>query len=263
MRLARGLQGSFLPLSLPSFPAGVPEGASALRFHWVYRSGRGVRADFFRVVRLSDWAVGVMVCDVMGQGIRAALMSAMIRNWAESLEEWMPEPGTFLTRLNRLLVRGGGGSGRRDDSELLLFATACCGVIDLQRQHVRVANAASPYPVRVGRKPRRVEVLGAGESPGPLLGVFETAVYRTREYSMAAGDTVWMFSDGVFKVEDPQGRVLGERRLMNWLKGQMGVTPRRLGRAVVEFLERHASGTCFGDDVCLIGVEIDRMADAL
>src|SRR5262249_55191512 len=100
LELARQLQHSLLPLSYPSFPRSAPPERSALRFLHRYQPTTQLAGDFFLVLPLSETRAGVFICDVMGHGVRSALVTAMIRALTEDLARTAAEPGQFLSEMN-------------------------------------------------------------------------------------------------------------------------------------------------------------------
>ena len=99
--MARELQMAFLPNHFPTLPRGADQAASAVKFCSIFHPTSSVSGDFFNVVRVSDTAVGVFICDVMGHGVRAALVTAMMRALEEQLGEMADDPGALLTEMNR------------------------------------------------------------------------------------------------------------------------------------------------------------------
>src|SRR5690606_5176848 len=85
--MARQVQETFLPRSYPVFPRGVPAESSALRFAHRYVPATTLGGDFFNIVQLSDTKCGVLICDVMGHGVRAGLLTALIRGVVGELGE--------------------------------------------------------------------------------------------------------------------------------------------------------------------------------
>src|SRR5262249_44851321 len=104
LRMACEVQQALLPQGYPSFPANVPPEASALRFYDRYRPNGAVGGDFFDVLPLSDTQAGLFICDVMGHGVRAALVTAMVRALLEGFRELAADPGWFLAEMNRELI---------------------------------------------------------------------------------------------------------------------------------------------------------------
>src|SRR5262245_59147528 len=101
LETARELQHALLPQHYPRFPSCAPPGASALRFHHFFRSSSGVGGDFFDVFQVSDSLAGLFICDVMGHGVRAALVAAILRALVEDLRDRASEAARFLQELNR------------------------------------------------------------------------------------------------------------------------------------------------------------------
>ena len=92
LNVAREVQGAFLPERYPTFPRNAPAKESALRFCHRYLPTGAVGGDFFDVLPISDTQAGVFICDVMGHGVRAALVTAMVRALAEELVSAAGEP---------------------------------------------------------------------------------------------------------------------------------------------------------------------------
>src|SRR5204863_7758709 len=112
LRIAHELQLAMLPHHFPSVPHDAAPTESALRFFSFYSPTGPVSGDFFDVVRLSDTAVGVFICDVMGHDVGAALVTAMMRAMVEELGPQAADPGQLLGQINRALtgIFGQGGS---------------------------------------------------------------------------------------------------------------------------------------------------------
>jgi PAS domain S-box-containing protein len=112
LETARELQHALLPQHYPRFPSCASPGASALRFHHFFRSSSGVGGDFFDVFQISDSLAGVFICDVMGHGVRAALVAAILRALVEDLRGRATEPAKFLhSPMGQNLLKCGKSSG--------------------------------------------------------------------------------------------------------------------------------------------------------
>src|SRR5262245_34354862 len=100
LRMATELQQALMPSTYPSIPAGTRKGGSRLRFCHRYLPATLMGGDFFHIARLSDDTAAICICDVMGHGVRAALITAMMRAMIESHTVDAPDPGRLLTQLN-------------------------------------------------------------------------------------------------------------------------------------------------------------------
>ena len=102
LQMARELQIALLPQTFPTVPAHVPVQESALRFLSLYFPTGDVSGDFFNVFPIGEKAAGIFICDVMGHGVRSALITSMIRGLVEEHGQAAADPGELLTRVNPL-----------------------------------------------------------------------------------------------------------------------------------------------------------------
>jgi sigma-B regulation protein RsbU (phosphoserine phosphatase) len=212
-----------------------------------------VSGDFFNVVRVSDTAVGVLICDVMGHGVRAALVTAMMRAIEGQLSETAGDPGALLTEINRAL------RGILRQSGTTLFTTACYLVADVATSRITFANAGHPSPLHVRATPREAEPIISRNTTGPALGLFEDVQYITHERTVATDDFILLFTDGLFEVENSHDEAFGEGRLRESVRQRAGLPPARLMHDLFSEIEGFAKGRDFTDDVCLVGMEIAHL----
>ena len=252
--MARELQMAFLPQHFPTLPRGAEQAASAVKFCSIFHPTSSVSGDFFNVVRVSDTAVGVFICDVMGHGVRAALVTAMMRALEEQLGELAGNPGALLTEMNRAL------RGILRQLGTTLFTTACYIIVDVSNGRLTFANAGHPSPLLLHGTPRGVEPITARRVPGPALGLIDDVEYLTHELPIAAGDRILAFTDGLFEVENANAEPFSIDRLRESIRSRAGLPLADLLQDVFDEVEHFAQGQEFSDDVCLIGMEISRLA---
>src|SRR6516162_6629011 len=145
LRTAREIQLTLLPQQYPVFPPNVPPENSAFQFLHRYEAAETVSGDFFTVSALSETEAGVFICDVTGHGVRAALVTAMIRALTEELKPFAHDPGFFLYKLNRDLCSILKNTGSP------MLTTAFYAVADCRSGLLRYANAGHPNPLLVRR----------------------------------------------------------------------------------------------------------------
>ena len=181
LKLASEIQQAFLPQHFPTIPPGVAAERSALRFHPRYRPTGAVGGDYFDVLPISDTAAGVFICDVMGNGVRAALVTAILRALVEDLAQHAHCPGKFLTEINRAMM----ATLRR--TPMPMFASAFYLIADAGAGELRYASAGHPLPLHMRRDAGVVEPLAFAEgAAGPALGVFEKWEYATARAPLAS-----------------------------------------------------------------------------
>jgi sigma-B regulation protein RsbU (phosphoserine phosphatase) len=248
--MARELQMAFLPNHFPTLPRGAEPAASAVKFCSIFQPSSSVSGDFFNVVRVSDTAVGIFICDVMGHGVRAALVTAMMRALEEQLGELADNPGALLTEMNHAL------RGILRQLGTALFTTACYVIVDVGSGHITFANAGHPSPLLVRGATGSVEPITARREAGPALGLFEEVQYLTRTLPVAAGDLLLTFTDGLFEAENAESESFSISRLQEAIHNRKGLPLDELMQDVFTEIKSFADDQVFTDDVCFVGMEI-------
>ena len=254
LEMARELQCAMLPHRYPSFPHVATSENSALHFFHYYHPSMTVGGDFFDVLEISDHAAGVFICDVMGHGVRAALIAATLRAIIGELRSSWMQPAELLLRVNRTLCSSLKNTG------VPLFASAFYMVIDLSQRDLCYANAGHPHPLRVHQSldGPRVSRLN-GIKPGPALGLFDDANYSNSHAELSLHDTILLFTDGLFEVEASDGQLFDYPLLLSAVSKRSTLPTAELCRGVVDEVQRFSASKEFSDDVCLIATTIDRL----
>jgi len=248
LQLARRTQEALLPRDYPIFPSGVPPEMRTLHFAHRYVAASTLGGDFLDVIRVSDTEAGLAVCDVMGHGVRASLITAMIRGLIEQTHGAAHDPGAFLKELNRRLVpilRQSGLPG---------FVSMIYAVIDTAAGEVRWANAGHPPAFLLRREAGRVERLASAD-PEPATGLLEDFVYSSCQRKFAAGDALLLFTDGLFEATAEDGAMLGEEGLQEMVERDLALPGGQLIDRLVEEVLRFSGRTEFGDDICVLLAE--------
>jgi len=253
LQMARQLQHAMLPQRFPTFPNTAPPADSALRFYARYIATTELGGDFYNVVPISATAAGVFICDVMGHGVRAALVTAMLRALVEELRPVAHEPGQFLQGLNQ------GLHAILQNAAEPLFATAFYLVADAAQGTLQFANAGHPPPLHLQRQAGTVMPLSLGASrPGPALGLFADTTYATGNVEWIPRDMVLLFTDGLFEVIGRDGQELGQPWLLAAVQKHQQLPGLQLINDLISMAQHHAGAGKFADDVCLLGVELAR-----
>ncbi len=254
LNLAREVQQAFLPQQFPRFPGYASAEGSALRFVSKYLPTTALGGDFFHILPISDHEAGVFICDVMGHGVRAALVTAIQRALVEELQPLARQPGEFLTQMNRALL----SILRRTRSPM--FASAFYLLVDVATGVLRYANAGHPHPLHLRRAAGEVELLaGDNSKPGPALGVFDESCYRTFEAQVVAQDLLVLFTDGLYEVESAQGELYEPALLRRGMENRLRHPAEQIFDETLEEVRNFSATHDFVDDVCLVGVEVLRV----
>jgi len=252
LEMARKLQESLLPLSYPTFPRNAPPAESALGFHHRFFWTTQLGGDFFSVQALSDTKAGVFICDVMGHGVRSALVTAMLRALVGDLAGEAECPERFLSSMNQRLTAILKQIGET------LFATAFYMVVDVSSGGLRYARAGHPPPLHLRRRAAVVEPLPFPKQAGPALGLFTRADYVMCERKLAPEDLLLLFTDGLFEVTNTAGDEFGAERLLEAARRRMRLPMVDVVEGLIEDIRGFCGAEEFTDDVCLLGVEVAR-----
>jgi len=252
--MAREIQQIFLPQQYPTFPRSVSSAQSALRFHHRYLPAAAVGGDFFNVFALTDTTAGVFICDVMGHGMRAALVTAIMRGLVEELIPVAADAGKFLTEINRSLHT----ILRRTDEPML--STALYLIVDVAEGEMRYASAGHPSAFRVRRDVGAVDTLKSYDPRhGPAMGLFEDSTYPVCRCPLAANDLLLLFTDGLYEIDGANQEEYGQERLLAAVRQRVTLAPEPLFDEVLADVKGFSGNKEFDDDVCLVGVEVMRV----
>jgi len=251
LRMATELQQALMPSVYPSFPASPGQASTGLRFYHRYLPASMMGGDFFYIARLSDDTAGVCICDVMGHGVRAALITAMLRALIETHAAEAADPGRFLTELNSEFTRILKQTGT------LVFATVLYCTINVRERYARFARAGHPAPLHARRTAGDVVPVASGEgSSGPAMGLIPNAQFQTNEAKLGPGDFLLFFTDGVIEVEDKQDRDFGIEGLRRSIRSNLSQPTESLLEAVITDVYNFAGSTVLTDDACLVVAEL-------
>ncbi len=253
LAMAREVQQALLPQQYPVVPRGVAPEQSALRFCQRWIPSSGMAGDFFEVFPVAHTAAGVFLCDVMGHGVRASLVTALIRGLLEEMMPLAAEPGRFLAELNR------GMHAILQRSQSVMFATAFFLVIDATRKELRYANAGHPHPLYLNRRDGVVDFLRSGTETDPALGLLPDIEYSSHSLMLHPSDAVLLYTDGLYEAETKAGDAFGADRLLASISRRLQSPTLDIIDGSLEELRSYLSlkdKDSFDDDICAVGVDL-------
>ena len=255
LKMARELQLAMLPHEFPCVPRHKPRGEGDLEFFSLFFPAGAVSGDFFDVIPLSDTAVGLFICDVMGHDVRAALVTAMMRALVAELSGTTTEPGEMLAQINREVA------GVFKQTGSTMYATAFYLIADVARAELRYASAAHPEPILLHRQLGTAEWLGngPGRKKGPALGLFAEGQFPTYRCSMEVGDLIALFTDGLIEAEGADHESFSAERLLAAVRQRANLPANELFAGLLDEIKHFSASSEFEDDVCVVGVEVKRL----
>jgi sigma-B regulation protein RsbU (phosphoserine phosphatase) len=240
MDTARRIQTAILPRTLPH--------VHGLDLAVRYIPAAAVAGDFYDFLGADARRLGVLVADVSGHGVPAALIASMIKVAAAAQAAHAAQPSRVLSEMNRIFYR-------QIDAH---FITAACLHIDLDTGRLAHASAGHPPPLL-----RR----GAGGAvselrcDGLVMGRLALATYTESSVDLHAGDTVLLYTDGWTEAAGPDGEQFGEERLRRLLAAHGGGGAEALAAVLEERLTAWTGGTAFADDLTLVVLQVEAQAE--
>ena len=233
LAIAADIQRSFLP--------GPAEAASDLTVvHAAMTPAQGVGGDFYDYFPLDGGRLGVVIGDVSGKGVPAALLMAVTRTLLRASASRVADPGSCLAEVNRLLLRD--TSGER-------FVTIFYAVLDAEGE-LRYANAGHNPPYLL-RGACDVEELAGAEL---VAGVIESPQYQTHRARLQPGDRLFLYTDGIPEAMNLRKEPFGNRRLEEALRGCNGALPPEMIERVLASVREFAAGAAQSDDLTAVAV---------
>jgi serine phosphatase RsbU (regulator of sigma subunit)/anti-sigma regulatory factor (Ser/Thr protein kinase) len=200
LEIAHRIQRALLPRTLPQL------GGFRLAGNW--ESARQVGGDFYDAFPLGDHSMLLVVADVMGKGVPAAIFATITRSLLRALAVRSHHPAKLLKRLNELLYA--------ELSSVGMFITAQLVFIDLKRRQL-VAASAGHCPVLM-LSGETVKALGVTGTP---LGILPHATYRQQTATLAQPGGLLLYTDGLTEALNPAGEMFGQERLADWLRARV------------------------------------------
>ena len=254
LRMSRELQQALLPVHYPTFPPEAEATVSSLKFCHHYYPFGVVGGDFFHVRQLSDFIAGIFIADVMGHGVPAALITAMLRALLEKCGEEATNPSQLLAQINNETTKI-----LAQINNVTLFATALYLIVDAKNGSIRYATAGHPSPILIRNRLGLVETMEHPD-PGTILGIFENAIFPMHEMTIEPDDRILLFTDGLFEFEDRQGLEFGLQRLMDTVEKGINLPISEAVESLITNVRNYSKNNQFSDDVCLLAVDINSVS---
>ena len=233
MRLARAIQANLLPLAPPALPG----------YDIACRSvpARSVGGDYYDFIPIDAERMALCVADVSGKGMPAALLMANLQATIRGQTLDGVTPARCATRSNCLLYRS---------TDLGRFATCFYGVLDVGTGCLTYSNAGHDHPLVLGPDGEE-SALVAG---GPVLGAFDGHAYEEGSVTLAPGQVLIAYSDGITESFDHEGNEFGVAGLRAALSHARGRSAGEILEAVLGAANAHAGDRPQWDDMTLVVV---------
>jgi hypothetical protein len=242
--IARRIQRSNLPSKLCS-PGGLDIAAR-------YVPMSTVAGDFYDIQTAQESGVGILIADVSGHGVGAALIGSMLKVAFASQAECLSNPARVLTEVNRIL------QGKMEES----FVTACCLFIDVANGKVQYANAGHPPALLWRSSKRELCRLPLG---GTIMGPFPGSVYQNATLDLAKSDRLVLYTDGIIETKNGTGEFFGEEHFEKFVMDHSADSADGFADKLFEHLSSwsgRSQDRVLDDDLTLIVIDVVIAPDA-
>ena len=230
---ARQIQAGLLPAQIVQLPGYQVSGA--------WQPALSVGGDYYDVIAFSDLRLGLVIADVVGKGVSAALLMANLQAAVRAFAANARPPGEVCTRVNEVMCSNM-ASGK--------FITMFCCVLDAAGHKITYCDAGHNPPILLrGNTSFRLE------EGGGLLGMFRTWKYEQLTIDLQEGDRILMFTDGLSEAENIDGEQFGEERLIEVLRRFRNLPANEIQDRILEEVRDFCAGN-FRDDATLLVIAL-------
>lgn len=237
LEFAKEIQLSALPLPL--------NGGERFSLKATMATAKEVGGDFYDYFQIDDNRLALVIADVSGKGIPAALFMMKSKTLIKSFaQEGNLSPKEILEKANAELAEG---------NEAEMFVTVWLGIYDFSKQILTTSNAGHEYPA-----------IKSGDAPfsyykdkhGFVLAGMATSRYQEAEIPLKPGDTIFVYTDGVTEATNAKNELFGDRRLLNALNGVIQPEPEALLDGVKSAIDAFVGSAPQFDDITMLSLKI-------
>ncbi|TVM36500.1 SpoIIE family protein phosphatase [Oceanidesulfovibrio marinus] len=235
LSIARDIQLGLLPKIFPPFPD-----RNEFDLHAVLVSAKEVGGDLYDFFFLDDRRLCLVVGDVSDKGVPAALFMAITKTLVKVAAERHDDPAVMLNLVNDLLS---------EDNPNTMFVTIIIGILDLETGRFDYVNGGHNPPIIIGPDIRWV----TGVS-GPMAGAMDGIQYKHLATTLAPGEAILLYTDGVTEAMNAGLELFGENRLEETVRAMPDASAREIIEGVMDKVHEHAAGAVQSDDITMLCV---------
>jgi sigma-B regulation protein RsbU (phosphoserine phosphatase) len=236
LEIASNIQQSFLPRTIP-----VVEGAELAAFSL---PAKQVGGDFYDFIPVSEHTLGLVIADVSGKGVPAALFMALSRALMRANSLQNPRVSSAVIQTNKLIL---------ECATAGLFVTLFYAIVDPQTRRLKYVNAGHNPPILYKKKTGDIHLL---EADGIALGVLEDIELEEKEVVLEEGDVVVLYTDGVTEAVNVQDEEFGEERLVQFISEHHTLSASDLIHSIQDVVMTFAGEAPQYDDLTLMILKI-------
>lgn len=239
LELASQIQLSVLPSSFPAFPD-----RGEVDLYATMIPAREVGGDFYDFFWIDDDHLGFVIGDVSGKGVGAAMFMTIARTLIRATALEKHHVKDVLCRVNRALYI---------ETMRHMFVTAVYGVLDTRSGKIEASNAGHHAPIRLSK--------GGAEAlerkGGPILCALPEFEYGYSTTELAAGESIFLYTDGITEARNVEGEEFGDERLHDTLLEVAGQPPAEVLRHALRTVQSYSGSHQQSDDITMLGLRFN------
>lgn len=235
LNLASGIQKGILPQEFPE--------SSRFTLYATMRPARQVGGDFYDFFMIDDDHIGLVIADVSGKGVPAALFMMVTKELVKNRLKDGDSPEQALYHINNQLIEG---------NKQGMFVTIWLAVLELSTGRGVSVNAGHEHPA-VGHVNGEFELIKYKHSPA--LATFKDVAFKEHEFFMEHGDTIFVYTDGVTEATNEKEELFGEDRLLETLNLSPKEAPERTVQGVMVAIDQFVGDTEQFDDITMLCIK--------
>ena len=239
LNVATQIQASVLPSTFPAFPD-----RSEFDIYATMHPAKEVGGDFYDFFLVDEDHFAIVMADVSGKGVPAALFMMAAKNLLKSSALTMTSPKDILEHVNKQLCEG-------NDAEM--FVTVWLGILEISTGRMLAANAGHEFPA-IRRKDGHWELFK--DKHGFVLAGLETARYKEYELNFEPGDKLFLYTDGVTEATNANNELFGTDRMLEALNAADNAAPKDILFSVREDINGFVKEAPQFDDITMLCFEL-------
>jgi sigma-B regulation protein RsbU (phosphoserine phosphatase) len=240
LRIARDIQLTMLPRVFPAFPS-----RKDFEVYAIMEPAKEVGGDFYDFFLLDENRLCVLVGDVSGKGVPAALLMALSKTLLRSEAMQGYSTNEILARVNNALCA---------DNQECMFLTVLCLILDSRTGEAEFCSAGHNPPLVCSKNgvPQFLDV-----EPGLLVGFQENCRWESKTFRFKGGDIMFLYTDGVTEAENSNQEPFSEERFGASVSGSRSSDPTEIVNAVKQDIILHTQGQPQSDDITLLALKFN------
>lgn len=237
LRIAREIQMGMIPHIFPPFPE-----LSEIDLFASLLSAKEVGGDLYDFFLIDSERMCFAIGDVSGKGIPASLFMAVTRTLLRSVADKQKTSAQIVSSINKTLSLS---------NESNMFVTLFLGILDIKTGELKYCNAGHNPPVLIKN---REKVNYFNITKAIPVGLFEDYTYKEEVMQLAAGDQIFLYTDGLTEAEDVSNRLFGDDMLLEILREHASGTPYQLIEEATKAVVLHVNGHIQSDDLTMMSI---------